>query len=57
MARPEKFTAYAVDLSNTAPRRNTTPVDITITQDEDGTIELENLSSEPVMLNDVRPVK
>jgi hypothetical protein len=28
-----------------------------ITQDEDGTIELENFSSEPVMLNDVRPVK
>ena len=28
-----------------------------ITQDEDGTIELENFSSEPVMLNDVHPVK
>lgn len=27
---PEKFTAFAVDISNTAPRANTTPVDITI---------------------------
>jgi len=27
---PEKFTAFAVDMSNTAPRANTTPVDITI---------------------------
>src|SRR5215471_2808111 len=32
MAQPEKFTAFAVDMSNTAPRRNTTPVDITITR-------------------------
>jgi hypothetical protein len=30
MARPEKFTAFAVDISNTAPRTNTSPVDITI---------------------------
>lgn len=28
-----------------------------ITQEVDGTIELENFSSQPVMLNDVRPVK
>jgi hypothetical protein len=28
-----------------------------ITQDPDGTIVLENFSSQPVMLNDVRPVK
>ena len=28
-----------------------------VTQDDDGTIELENFSSEPVMLNDVHPVK
>ena len=30
MAGPEKFTAFAVDMSNTAPRANTTAVDITI---------------------------
>jgi hypothetical protein len=30
MAAPEKFTAFAVDISNTAPRANATPVDITI---------------------------
>lgn len=28
-----------------------------VTQEEDGTVELENFSSEPVMLNDVHPVK
>jgi hypothetical protein len=28
-----------------------------ITEDKDGTIELENFSSEPVMLNDVHPLK
>jgi hypothetical protein len=28
-----------------------------VTQDDDGTVELENFSSEPVMLNDVHPVK
>src|SRR6476659_4469360 len=30
MARPEKFTAFAVDMSNTAPRATTTTVDMTI---------------------------
>src|SRR6478736_4653763 len=30
MAAPEKFTAFAVDISNTAPRANTSSVDITI---------------------------
>ena len=30
MARPEKFTAFAVDISNTAPRANASAVDITI---------------------------
>ncbi len=30
MGMPEKLTAFAVDMSNTAPRVNTTPVDITI---------------------------
>ena len=30
MAAPEKFTAFAVDISNTAPRANTTSVDVTI---------------------------
>jgi hypothetical protein len=30
MAQPEKFTAFAVDMSNTAPRANTTPFDMTI---------------------------
>jgi hypothetical protein len=30
MAGPEKFTAFAVDISNTAPRARTSPVDITI---------------------------
>jgi len=30
MAKPEKLTAFAVDMSNTAPRGNTTPLDITI---------------------------
>jgi hypothetical protein len=30
MARPEKFTAFAVDISNTARGANTSPVDITI---------------------------
>jgi hypothetical protein len=28
--KPEKFTAFAVDISNTAPRANASPVDITI---------------------------
>jgi hypothetical protein len=32
MAQPEKLTAFAVDMSNTASRANTTPVDITITR-------------------------
>jgi hypothetical protein len=32
MAKPEKFTAFAVDVSNTASRANTTPLDITITR-------------------------
>ena len=30
MARPEKFTAFAVDISNTAPRANSSVVDIQI---------------------------
>jgi hypothetical protein len=30
MAKPEKYTAFAVDMSNTAPRNNTTPIDVTI---------------------------
>ena len=30
MAKPDKLTAFAVDISNTAPRANATPVDITI---------------------------
>jgi hypothetical protein len=30
MAKPEKFTAFAVDISNTAPRANASVVDITI---------------------------
>jgi len=30
MAAPEKFTAFAVDISNTAPRASTSSVDITI---------------------------
>ena len=30
MAKPEKFTAFAVDISNTAPRANTAVVDIQI---------------------------
>jgi hypothetical protein len=30
IAKPEKFTAFAIDVSNTAPRANTSPVDITI---------------------------
>jgi hypothetical protein len=30
MAKPEKLTAFAVDISNTAPRGNATTVDITI---------------------------
>ena len=30
MAGPEKFTAFAVDVSNITPRARTTPVDITI---------------------------
>jgi len=32
MAKPEKYTAFAVDMSNTAPRANATPLDITITR-------------------------
>jgi hypothetical protein len=32
MAQPEKFTAFAVDMSNTASRRNTSQLDITITR-------------------------
>jgi hypothetical protein len=30
MAKPERYTAFAVDISNTAPRATTTTVDITI---------------------------
>ena len=30
MAKPEKFTAFAVDISNTAPRARTSSVDVTI---------------------------
>src|SRR4051812_43075071 len=30
LAKPEKFTAFAVDISNTAPRASSSPVDITI---------------------------
>jgi len=30
IARPEKFTAFAVDISNTASRANTSPIDIQI---------------------------
>ena len=30
MAKPEKYTAFAVDISNTAPRANSSPVDIQI---------------------------
>lgn len=30
MAQPMKLTSFAVDMSNTAPRNNTTPLDITI---------------------------
>ena len=30
MARPEKYTAFAVDISNTSPGARTSPVDITI---------------------------
>ena len=30
MAKPEKFTAFAVDISNTAPRSNRRPVDLQI---------------------------
>jgi hypothetical protein len=32
MAKPEKFTAFAVDMSNTAPRTNATQLDIVITR-------------------------
>ncbi len=32
MAKPEKLTAFAVDMSNTASRNNTTSIDITITR-------------------------
>ncbi|HEX9369008.1 MAG TPA: hypothetical protein VF921_20430 [Vicinamibacterales bacterium] len=32
MSGPEKFTAFAVDISNTAPRANASPVDITISR-------------------------
>jgi hypothetical protein len=42
MGAPEKYTAFAVDMSNTAPRANTTPLDITIkrwsTDQERGTL-------------------
>jgi hypothetical protein len=32
MAKPEKFTAFAVDINNTSPRNNTTSIDMTITR-------------------------
>jgi hypothetical protein len=32
MAKPEKFTAFAVDMNNTSPRNNTTSIDLTITR-------------------------
>lgn len=32
MAKPEKFTAFAVDMNNTSPRNNTTSIDMTITR-------------------------
>jgi len=32
MAKPERFTAFAIDMSNAAPRRNTTQLNFTITR-------------------------
>lgn len=32
MAHPEKFTAFAVDISNTSPRATTSPVEVTISR-------------------------
>lgn len=32
MAKPEKYTAFAIDISNTAPRGNASAVDITISR-------------------------
>jgi hypothetical protein len=46
-----------LQLDKTGHGVGTASVATKITQREDGTIELENFSSEPVMLNDVRPAK
>lgn len=51
------FTVFELQLDKTGHGQGKASIATKVTQDEDGTIELENFSSEPVMLNDVHPVK
>jgi hypothetical protein len=51
------FTVIQLQLDKSGKGVGKASIATKVTQDEDGTIELENFSSEPVMLNDVHPVK
>ena len=51
------FTLIQLQLDKNGKGVGKASVATKITQEVDGTIELENFSSQPVMLNDVRPVK
>jgi hypothetical protein len=51
------FTVIQLQLDKSGHGVGKASIATRITQDEDGTIELENFSSEPVMLNDVHPMK
>jgi hypothetical protein len=51
------FTLIQLDLDKNDRGVGKASIATQITQDPDGTIVLENFSSQPVMLNDVRPVK
>jgi hypothetical protein len=51
------FTVFQLQLDKNEHGVGKASIATKVTQDEDGTVELENFSSQPVMLNDVHPVK
>ena len=51
------FTLIQLELDKNGHGVGKASIATRVTQDDDGTVELENFSSEPVMLNDVHPVK
>ena len=51
------FTVFQLQLDKNGHGMGKASIATKVTQDDDGTVELENFSSEPVMLNDVHPVK